>query len=61
MFSYYCKRCEVTGRAQDDPPESTCWCCDLGDELVPQTFSLSVRLSQGHVVNYFPEPEPQHA
>jgi hypothetical protein len=53
MFSYYCKRCEVTGRTPLELPDATCWCCERTDDLVPETFSLAVRLSQGHVVTYF--------
>jgi hypothetical protein len=54
MFSYYCKRCEVTGRTPLELPDATCWCCIRTDELVPETFSLAVRRSPGHVVAYYP-------
>jgi hypothetical protein len=57
MFSYYCKRCEVTGRTPLELPDATCWCCERTDGLVPETFSLAVRLAQGHVVTYFPSTD----
>jgi hypothetical protein len=53
MFAYYCKRCEVSGQTELGPRAARCWCCDRGDELTPQTFSLSVRASQGQVVSYY--------
>jgi hypothetical protein len=57
MFSYYCKRCEVTGRTPRELPDATCWCCERTDGLVPETFSLAVRRSEGQVVTYYPSAD----